>query len=46
MSGASGHDWTAHGVPHNVLIAKPFAIGQIVTAVSQPLNVDGPAVGE
>ncbi len=46
MSGASGHDWTSHGVPNSVLIAKPFAIGQIVTAVSQLLNAGGPAVGE
>ncbi len=46
MSGASGHDWTSHGVPNSVLIAKPFAIGQIVTAVSQLLNASGPAVGE
>jgi len=46
MSGASGHDWTSHGVPNSVLIAKPFAIGQIVTAVSQLLNAGGPTVGE
>ncbi len=46
MSGASGHDWTSHGVPNSVLIAKAFAIGQIVTAVSQLLNAGGPAVGE
>ena len=32
--------------PQSVLIAKPFAIGQIVTAVSQLLNAGGPAVGE
>jgi len=29
-----------------ILFAKPFAIGQIVTAVSQLLNAGGPAVGE
>lgn len=46
MSGASDHEWTSHGVPNSVLIAKPFAIGQIVTAVSQLLNASGPAVGE
>jgi len=46
MSGASGHEWTSHGVPNSVLIAKPFAIGQIVTAVSQLLNAGGPAVSE
>lgn len=46
MSGASGHEWTSYGVPNSLLIAKPFAIGQIVTAVSQLLNAGGPAVGE
>lgn len=45
MSGASGHEWTSHGVPNSVLIAKPFAIGQIVTAVSQQFNTGGPIVG-
>lgn len=46
MSGASGHEWTSHGVPNSVLIAKPFAIGQIVTAVSQLLNAGGAASAE
>ncbi|MFA5969186.1 MAG: response regulator [Sphingomonas sp.] len=41
MSGASGHEWTSSGVPHSVLITKPFAIGQIITAVSQLLNAAG-----
>ncbi|MFA6125369.1 MAG: response regulator [Sphingomonas sp.] len=38
MSGASTSEWTANGVPNSLIIAKPFAIGQIVTAVSQLLN--------
>ncbi|MEO6217380.1 MAG: response regulator [Sphingomonas sp.] len=38
MSGASGHEWTSCGVPNSLLIGKPFAIGQIITAVSQLLN--------
>ncbi|MFP5432629.1 hypothetical protein [Sphingobium algorifonticola] len=38
--------WTSHGVPNSVLIAKPFAIGQIVTVVPQLLNPVGRAVGE
>jgi hypothetical protein len=41
MSGASGHEWTSSGVPHSVLITKPFAVGQIITAVSQLLNSAG-----
>ncbi|MDH7972502.1 response regulator [Sphingomonas sp. AR_OL41] len=38
MSGASGHEWTSNGVPNSLLIGKPFAIGQIITAVSHMLN--------
>lgn len=37
MTGA-GHDWAANGVPNSVLVSKPFAAAQIVTAVSQLLN--------
>jgi DNA-binding NtrC family response regulator len=32
------HDWAANGVPNSVLVSKPFAAAQIVTAVSQLLN--------
>jgi DNA-binding response OmpR family regulator len=39
MSGASAHEWTSHGVPNSVLIAKPFALAQIVTAISTLINV-------
>jgi len=34
MTGDSGVDWSAQGVPNSVLIVKPFATGQVVTAVS------------
>ena len=43
MTGHSGGEWSAHGVPNSILIAKPFAIDQIVTAVSQLLNANGMA---
>jgi CheY-like chemotaxis protein len=42
MTGDSGGDWSANGVPNSVLILKPFAIAQVVTAISQLLNVGGP----
>jgi CheY-like chemotaxis protein len=32
-------DWTAMGVPNSMVIAKPFAPAQLVTAVSQLLNL-------
>jgi DNA-binding response OmpR family regulator len=38
MSGGSGHEWAAQGVPKSVLVPKPFAPVQIVTAVSNLLN--------
>ena len=38
MTGAGSHDWPSRGVPNSVLVPKPFAPAQIVTAVSQLLN--------
>lgn len=46
MSGASGQDRTANGVPNSMMIAKPFVNGQIVTAVSHLLNASNPSLGE
>ena len=34
ISGDSGHEWSARGVPDSVLITKPFAPAQLITAVS------------
>lgn len=44
MSGESGHEWSAHGVPNSIMIAKPFVPAQIVTAVTQLLNAAPPPV--
>jgi DNA-binding response OmpR family regulator len=38
MTGASGDQWTSQGVPNSILLQKPFAPAQLVTAVSQLLN--------
>jgi DNA-binding response OmpR family regulator len=35
MSGDSAEDWASKGVPHSIMLAKPFAPAQLVTAVSQ-----------
>ena len=35
---STAHDWEALGVPNSLLITKPFAPAQIVTAVAQLLN--------
>lgn len=34
VSGDSTHDWSSKGVPESVVILKPFAPTQLVTAVS------------
>ena len=39
MTGAAAADWPSHGVPNSILVTKPFAPAQIVTAVSQLLNL-------
>ncbi len=41
ITGASGHEWASKGVPNSVLLEKPFASAQAVTAVSQLLNAAG-----
>ena len=41
MTGDSAGEWTANGVPHSILVPKPFAPAQIVTAVSQLINAPG-----
>lgn len=38
MSGAGADQWPSHGVPSSLLLQKPFAPAQLVTAVSQLLN--------
>ena len=38
MSGDSSHDWSSKGVPNSLMVAKPFAPAQIITAVSTLLN--------
>ncbi|GKQ53547.1 response regulator [Bradyrhizobium sp. Ce-3] len=42
MTGDSAEEWTAHGVPNSILLTKPFAPAQLVTAVSQLLNAGSP----
>ncbi|MFG3593063.1 response regulator [Bradyrhizobium sp. RDI18] len=42
MTGASADEWTSQGVPNSILLQKPFAPAQLVTAVSQLLNTAGP----
>ena len=43
ISGAHAEDWPSKGVPNSIMLAKPFAPAQLVTAVSQLLNSVPPA---
>ena len=38
MSGAHADEWASKGVPNSIMLAKPFAPAQLVTAVSHLLN--------
>jgi CheY-like chemotaxis protein len=42
MTGAAVDQWAVQGVPNSILLAKPFAPAQLVTAISQLLNSGGP----
>lgn len=34
MTGDSAADWASEGVPSSVMVQKPFAMAQLITAVS------------
>lgn len=38
VTGAAAAEWSSKGVPNSLIIQKPFAPAQVVTAVSQLLN--------
>jgi CheY-like chemotaxis protein len=38
ITGAAANDWASQGAPNSVLLEKPFAPAQLVTALSQLLN--------
>jgi DNA-binding response OmpR family regulator len=44
ITGGSADDWAVKGVPNSILLTKPFAPAQLVTAVSQLLS-DRPTSG-
>jgi DNA-binding response OmpR family regulator len=43
MSGVASEQWPIQGVPNSLLLQKPFAPVQLVTAVAQLLNASPPA---
>jgi DNA-binding NtrC family response regulator len=38
VTGHGANDWPSHGLPRSVLLSKPFAVAQLLTAVSNLLN--------
>jgi DNA-binding response OmpR family regulator len=38
MSGSHAEDWASQGVPNSIMLVKPFAPVQLVTAIAQLLN--------
>ena len=43
ISGDSAPHWGAEGVPESIMISKPFAMAQVITALSTLLNQRLPA---
>jgi DNA-binding response OmpR family regulator len=43
MSGASAVDWPSKGVPNSIMLEKPFAPAQLVTAIANLLNTGTPS---
>ena len=43
MTGTHGEEWASKGVPNSVLLAKPFAPAQLVTAIANLHTVTPPA---
>ena len=42
MTETHGEDWPSRGLPNSVLLVKPFAPAQLVTAISNLLNAASP----
>ncbi len=38
VSGDSAHEWAARGVPHSLMVRKPFVAAQIIAALSTLLG--------
>lgn len=44
MTGDSAAEWASRGVPNSMLISKPFAPSQVVSAIAQLLNNPAPGL--
>src|SRR5579863_7006970 len=41
ITGGNAHEWSTWGVPKSIMVEKPFALAQIVTAISTLINAAG-----
>lgn len=46
MTGFAGNEWASMGVPNSILLTKPFAPAQVLTAVAQLLNAASSTPGD
>jgi DNA-binding response OmpR family regulator len=44
MTGAAADKWASQGVPNSILLEKPFAPAQLVTALANLLNAGTPPI--
>jgi DNA-binding response OmpR family regulator len=44
ITGATADEWAIQGVSNSIILTKPFAPAQLVTAVSQLLNTGSPPI--
>jgi DNA-binding response OmpR family regulator len=44
MSGAGAAGWASKGVPNSLILPKPFALAQLVTAIANLLNSGTPTI--
>jgi hypothetical protein len=42
MSGRNAAEWASKGVPNSIMLEKPFAPAQLVTAIANLLNSGTP----
>ncbi|MEO8113630.1 MAG: response regulator [Phenylobacterium sp.] len=42
MSGGSAHEWAVNGAPNSIMVPKPFAPAQIITALTTLMNAAVP----
>jgi DNA-binding response OmpR family regulator len=44
VTDAAADQWASHGAPKSVLLTKPFAPAQLITAVPNLLNIGTPTM--